>query len=167
MARGFPRGQRQGPARQLEWSRLVRDAAVTGAIEHIDLIAPLESGLGRTLGDYTVTRTIITLHYQGGVALGEFCAGVCIDSRASPAFSPDGNLQIVDWMWIEKFAAHGNVHETAVGVFGVGGPYTRVHYDIASQRKCDQRVAPYFKLVNTAGTAAIVQVSINMLVKLA
>ena len=159
--------RRVGPRRQMEWCTYFRTAGSVSGLITVNLVTPLETLLGRLLGDFTVTRMIISLWFQGGVALGEWAAGVVCDDRASPIKDPVTGEQLHDWMWIEKFVSHGDVLERASASWSVGGPYQNIYRDLGSQRKCNYEEAPHLAMKNVTGTASIVGGSVRTLVKLA
>ena len=163
--------RRWGPARpkrQLEWSRMVRGAAVTGAFASIPLISPLETALGRTLGDYTVTRIIANIWIRGeGPAIGEFAMGIICDDPTAPTKNPNSDLQLGDWMWVERVVTGGLMQEISSGSFQTTGPFQHLMRDLGAQRKCDLTHGPHFALVNISGTGTMLMASINVLVKLA
>ena len=164
------RRQMLRPKRQLEWSRQSVAIAATGALTSLNLVTPLESAMGRTLGDFTVTRIILSLWMRGtAIIQGEFSAGIVCDDRASPLLDPltANDMQLADWMWVEAFALAGQLLESSAGGFTLQAPFVNFRLDLGSQRKCDLRKAPFLKIRNRAGSPTDVAVSVNTLVKLA
>ena len=156
-----------GPRRQVEWSRLQLTATSTGGLLSVNLMTPLEAAMGRVVADYTVTRIIVSIWFQGGVALGEFAMGIICDDRAAPILDPTTDEQIGDWMWVEKVVAFGDVLERASASWSVGGPLQNIYRDLGSQRKCNLKEAPHFAIRNVGGSASTYGGSINTLVKFA
>jgi len=124
-------------ARPTRWARKARIAAVVaaGATSAIDLILDLETDLGRTLGDYTVTRALLVVHTRTVGVLVDSNAGlglVVMDKNLNDPPRPLSDVE-ADWMmWEGIVDLHGG-WEVAAADFDTN-PKT-VRFDIRSQRK--------------------------------
>ena len=141
--------RRPAAARRVRtWARrsLEIGTLAAGAVIHAELQSVLEGDLGRTLGEYTVARSVIDISWGATTPVGtteeQFAMGLVIAGRDAAAVgttalpTPIQNPH-ADWFWYYRGVCDGGGIETSAGVFI--GVVRHLHFDIRAMRKVQER----------------------------